>query len=142
MIEVITKDSTTTNFLLLMSTKCTVDDFIEAAGVHEGSYAEEIVVRLYRALITYSQDLCDEHIKYYSDEYPNIRDFLFWKYAVPRDVSDEFCSKISTDETLRYGSLSSGGDYRLGNFLEEEILYRSLEEIVLKVRRKYNENTD
>lgn len=142
MIEVIFKNSTPTNFLILISTKCTVDDFIEASGVHKGSYAEEIVVRLYRALITCSQDLCKEHMKYYSEEYPDIRDFLFWKYAVPIDVGNEFCSSISADETLRYGTLTSGGDYRLGNFLEEETFYRSLVEIVLKVRRKFNENTD
>lgn len=125
-------------FLVCIPKNTTLNDFLTVARVENDSYSANLIKRLYNGLFTSAQDVCKEYQKYYSEEYENIVDFLFWKYFVPKNVTRRLISQLAPNETLLYGSRFS----IVYTFLENEIMSESLKNIILEIRESNHENTD
>lgn len=124
-------------FLACIPEKTKLNDFLTVARVDNDSYSANLIKRLYNGL-TSAQDVCKEYQKYYSEEYENIVDFLFWKYFVPKDTSKRFILQLAPNETLLYGSRFS----IVYTFLETEIMSESLKNFISEIRKNNYENTD
>jgi len=103
-------------YFVILNRGCRKSDFIRAARVVAGSYAEELMERIYDCLVTYAVDIREEYQKYYSDEYPDLETFLYWKYDVDRATIAEIMENLKAGDFLGYGSVYSGGDYVIGQF--------------------------
>lgn len=125
-------------FLACIPGNTTLNDFLTVAKVKDGSYSANLIKRLYNSLLTSAQDVCKEYQKYYSEEYENIVDFLFWKYFIPKDISRRFISQMAPNEILLYGDRFS----IVYTFLENEIMSDSLKNIISEIRKNNHENTD
>lgn len=125
-------------FLACIPVQTTLNDFLTVAKVENYSYSANLIKRLYNGLFISAQDVCKEYQKYYSEEYENIVDFLFWKYSIPNNISRLFISNLAPNETLLYGSSYS----IIYTFLETEIMSESLKNIISEIRKNNHENTD
>jgi hypothetical protein len=95
-------------------------NFIKAGQVVPGSYAEELLGRIYDCLVTYSVDIIDEYQRYYIEEYSNLKSFLYWKYNIDESTIDIIISDLKAEDFLALGSAYSGGDYNIGCFVKDE----------------------
>lgn len=125
-------------FLVCIPENTTLNDFLTAARVEKDSYSGNLIKKLYNGLLVSARDVYKEYKKYYSGEYENIVDFLFWKYSVPKNVSRRFISQLAPNEILLYGSRFS----IVYTFLETEIMFDSLKNIILEIRKSSHENKD
>lgn len=95
-------------------------DFLRAGQVIPGSYAEELLGRIYDCLITHLINIVDEYQKYYFEEYSDLASFLYWKYNIDESILASVISDLKPENFLGYGSLYSGGNYNIGQFIMEE----------------------
>ncbi len=94
-------------------------DFIKLGKVLPGSYAEELLGRIYDCLITYSVNIVDEYQKYYIEEYSSLESFLYWKYGINESIVASITNGLGSGEFLGYSSVNAGGDYNIGQFVGE-----------------------
>ena len=95
-------------------------NFIKAGQVIPGSYAEELLGRIYDCLVTYSVDIIDEYQRYYIEEYSDLKSFLYWKYNIDESTINSIISELEPGDFLGFGEAYSGGDYNIGYFVREE----------------------
>lgn len=120
-------------YLVVLGRGCSKSDFLEVARVMAGSYAEELMERIYDCLVTHAADIREEYRKYYSVEYADLETFLYWKYNVDRATTAKIMSRLKPGDFLGYGSVYSGGDYVIGQFIMSdtglEIVNRVFDEL-------------
>ncbi len=107
-------------YVIRLKQRIEKSDFIKAGQVIPGSYAEELLGRIYDCLITHSINIIDEYQKYYIEEYPDLESFLYWKYNIDKSTVASIISDLRPSDFLGYGSAYSGGDYNIGHFVSEE----------------------
>jgi hypothetical protein len=107
-------------YVIRLKQRIEKSDFIKAGQVMCGSYAEELLGRIYDCLITHSINIIDEYQKYYIEEYPDLESFLYWKYNIDKSTAASIISDLRPGDFLGYGSVYSGGDYNIGQFVREE----------------------
>lgn len=95
-------------------------NFIKAGQVIPGSYAEELLGRIYDCLVSHSINIVDEYQNYYIEEYPDLKSFLYWKYNIDESIAVSIISELKPGDFLGYGSVYSSGDYNIGQFIMEE----------------------
>jgi hypothetical protein len=105
-------------YFVVLSRGCSKLDFLKAARVRGGSYAEEIMERIYDCLVTYAVDIQEEYQKYYSVEYADLETFLYWKYNVDRGITAKIMDNLKPGDFWGYGDIYSGGDYGIGVFIQ------------------------
>lgn len=105
-------------------------DFLRAGQVIPGSYAEELLGRIYDCLITHLTNIVDEFQKYYFEEYSDLASFLFWKYSIDESTVASVMSDLKPGNFVGYGSLYSGGNYNVGQFIMEESNLEMIKRIV------------
>lgn len=105
-------------------------DFVKAGQVIPGSYAEELLGRIYDCLITHSINIVDEYQKYYIEEYPDLESFLYWKYSIDESTVASIISDLKPGDFLGYGSVYSGGSYNIGQFIMEESNLEAIKRIM------------
>jgi len=117
-------------------------DFLKAGQVIPSSYAEELLGRIYDCLITHLTNIVDEYQKYYFEEYSDLASFLFWKYNIDEATVASVISDLKPGNYVGYGSLYSGGNYNIGQFIMEESNLEMIKRIVqgLERRKISNEN--
>lgn len=128
-------------YLICLQENCSLDDFYTAAKVEPGSYASIIITRLYRGLMTSSVNVNEEYKKYYSKEYDNFIHFLFWKYCIPINISRKFLSQLLQGEVILYNTFSSGCSKTANVFIEDDIMFKSLNKILDEIRKMYHEDS-
>jgi hypothetical protein len=112
--------STPEEYFVIMNRGCSKSDFLLAAQVIPGSFAEELVERIFECLVTQAIDIGDEYQKYYSQEYSSIEEFLYWKYNVDQKTLEEIIDNLQPGDFLGHGSVSWGGEHNLGHFIMSE----------------------
>lgn len=128
-------------FLVSIPEKCSLDDFLKVTKVKPNSYASTVVSRLFHGLVTSSENVMIEYDSYYSKEYRNLSTFLFWKYCIPIRISNKILAQMHKDEILLYGKFSSGCSWTAKAFIENDVMFKSLNKILIKIRRMYLEDS-
>ena len=82
------------SYVIRFKKKYTKKQFLKLCNVTKGSYGENFAFQIYDRVIGHAIDVRQEFIKYYSDEYKSIQDFLFWNYYVPETYFDEILRKL------------------------------------------------
>ncbi len=85
-----------------------------------GSYADELVDRLCAYFFEGLLNLRKEHEQFYSDDYGDFREFLYWKYDVPEDVLDDLADDLSRGVQVGYGKTTTGSDGSLLNLFDSD----------------------
>jgi hypothetical protein len=94
-------------------------DILKAAAVTKGSYAEELIERIYAFFIETAIDLKGEYQKYYELEYKNILNFLYHKYAMDEeDLPRLSALSKSCDCLLLIKERRWGRDYQIDSLFE------------------------
>src|ERR1700690_1632575 len=82
--------------------------FRKVSKVVPGSYADELVERIYDCLFRYPRDVYDEYMKYYAIEYADFAMFLFWKYGIGKVTAVKIRDKTKNGGYIGYGRDSIG----------------------------------
>lgn len=94
-------------------------DLLKTAGVKQGSYAAELIKRIYTFFIDTAIDLMVEYQKYYEVEYADMTSFLYHKYAMNKkylsklSASLKSCGCLLLLEDIRWGR-----DYQIESLLD------------------------
>jgi hypothetical protein len=116
-------------------------DFVRAAEVRVGSYAHELMERVYDCIVTYALDIREEYSRYYADEYSDIETFLYWKHSVERSVTAQVKEGLRPRDLWGYGSLYWGGEYNLGQFIASDVGLELVNDIFGRMREAGGEST-
>lgn len=110
---------TSVGIVLASENRPVLKDFLKAAGVKRGSYAAELLERIYAFFIDTSIDLTAEYKNYYESEYIDMPRFLYHKYAMNKnDLSKLFVSTKSHGHLLFIKSIRWGRDYQIDGLFE------------------------
>lgn len=74
------------SFLVFLKSQPTPAQFLRRAGVHQNTYAAELMLNLYSDVFIYTKNLREEYLKYYMIEYPKFSDFAKAFSSVPETV--------------------------------------------------------
>jgi len=113
----------------------TLAKFRVASRVRSGSYAEELVERIYDCLFGYSRDVSREYERYYAVEYPDFADFLYWKYGIEKQLADRISTRRDEGAYVGYGRDTIG-------MFSDETVSCALDSILSKLGEKKNEDQD
>ncbi|MBW4565707.1 MAG: hypothetical protein KME32_32425 [Mojavia pulchra JT2-VF2] len=80
--------------VVILDRQYSLSEFRTASQVIPGSYAEELVERVYNCLFKHSKNLVTEYEKYYAVEYAGFCDFLYWKYKFSKDIAMKIQSRM------------------------------------------------
>ena len=122
---------TVVGIVLVSENRPILKNLLKAAAVKRGSYAEELVERIYAFFIDTAIDLTAEYQKYYKSEYTDILSFLYHKYA----MNENDLSKLSVS-AKSYGCLLLIKDRRWGRDYQIESLFEDSEggnDIIMQV---------
>jgi len=122
-------------FLVCLPKNCTLREFFNATKSKPNTYSSILVERLYHGLVTVTKNITEEYDKYYSKEYKDLSEFLFWKYCIPEKISKKCISQLQHDEVLLYSTYSSGCTSTVHAFIESDVMLESLQQILLNIRR-------
>jgi hypothetical protein len=89
-------------YLVVLPGRYEKSKFLKAAQVLPGSYAQDLMERIYDSLIVYAVDLWEEYTRYYSAEYSGIEDFLYWKYDLAEDTIVRAMKNMSNHSFLGF----------------------------------------
>lgn len=115
--------------LVVFDKRYALSDFRKASKVVPGSYADELVERIYDCLFKYPRDVYGEYIKYYAIEYADFADFLYWKYEIDMSASVQIRDKAKKGAYVGYGRKSIG-------ILKDETFAAVLNQILSKLGEK------
>jgi hypothetical protein len=116
----------TDRYIAIINRRCDRSAFLKVAQTTPGSYAEELMGRIYDCLIPYAIDVKEEHQKYYSIEYTDFGAFLYWKYSLDTSVIADILNNLGEEDILVYGTVHSGGDYVTGQFIMSEAGFETI----------------
>jgi hypothetical protein len=110
-----------------------LDEFRSAAEVIPGTYADELVERIYNCLFLYSIDLCEEFEKYYAIEYSGFGTYLFWRYEFKADIILQIVDKIEQKPFVAFCKEAA-------NLIGDPTVISTLDNILVKLGEKSDEN--
>lgn len=94
----------TSDLLVVFDKKFTRSELQAASRTRPGSYADELVTRIYDWFFQNMRDLYAEYTQYYAIEYPDFAEFLYWKYRIRRDTAQEIKGKAEHGGFAGYGN--------------------------------------
>lgn len=118
----------------------TKGDFVAAAQVRDGSYAHELMERVYDCIVTHAVDIREEYARYYAEEYSDIEVFLYWKHSVDTSITVQITERLKPRDFWGYGSLYWGGEYNLGQFIASDVGLELVNSIFLGMREVAGES--
>ena len=111
--------NTVVGIVLASEKRPVLKNLLKAAAVKQGSYAAELVERIYAFFIETAIDLTAEYQKYYKSEYTDILSFLYHKYAMnENDLSKLSVSAQSYGCLLLIKNMRWGRDYQIESLFE------------------------
>ncbi len=125
----------TSKLLVVFSKRYSLAEFRAASHVVPGTYADELVERMYNCLFKCPRDIQAEYERYYKVEYSDFGDFLYWKYGVQRNLARELKERVKEGIFIGYGR------DKIGVFADETGA-SVLKHILSELGEKENENTD
>lgn len=118
--------------------KYTRDEFCSVSNARAGTYAEELVHRIYDALIFYARDLRAEYKKYYEAEYKSFDDFLYWKCEIPDEITQGNLEDID-----KYTFIAISSDFGLfSTNSSDDIAINVIKETLSLLGENDNEDTN
>ena len=114
--------------------------FVGAAQVRDGSYAHDLMERVYDCIVTHAVDIREEYVRYYAEEYLDIETFLYWKHSVDTSITAQVTESLKPRDFWGYGSLYWGGEYNLGQFIASDVGLELLNGIFLRMREVAGES--
>jgi hypothetical protein len=111
---------TEAGIVMLCRREPTLEGCMARAKVRPGSYAAEIVHRIYESYVEDSIDLKEEFDKYYSPEYGNVYRFLYEHYGCDAGGIRALSQESASDYIIRLvrKSFSFGRDWNTGTIVE------------------------
>jgi len=126
----------TNRLLVVFNRRYSLSEFQAASQVAAGTYADELVARIYNCLFRHPRDLRAEYANYYAVEYSDFAEFLYWKYNVGGDMLRRIQGRITTNDFfIGYGKDTIG-------LFTDETGASILNQILFELGEKENENTD
>jgi len=121
--------------LVVFDRRYGLSEFRMASRVAPGSYADELVERIYDCLFKYPRDVYAEYEKYYAVEYQDFAEFLYWKYRVGKNIARKTRDRISDGAYIGYGRDSIG-------LFSDETFASILNHTLSELGEQENESTD
>ena len=127
-------------YIAIIDRRCSKSAFLKAAQTHPGSYAQELMERIYDCLMPHVLDVQKEYRKYYAIEYPDLETFLYWKYNLTRSTIDKIMSNLNQEDVLGYGTVYAGGDYVTGQFIMSDTGIEMINQVFDQLREVGSED--
>lgn len=94
--------------LVVFDREYSLSEFRIASQVVPGSYADELVERIYNWLFKHTGNLAIEYKKYYSVEYSSLLDFLYWKHKIYDKILEDIKDRVKNEVYVGYTGDSIG----------------------------------
>ncbi len=118
------------NYLIFVHKDLTEEYFLEKAGVVEG-YAKELLLRIYKSLMSESEDVEYIYNTFYKTEYASYSEFIEKFYCLEKKYVTEIMDYLEANPLLRlydYKSLSVGENF--DDFVYSESLYERFQKLL------------
>lgn len=96
----------------------TREKFVQASSVAEGSWAEELMHRIYDCLVGNAVNVIDEYERFYKVEYCTLDEFLVKRYGLTDKGLGTIKENLPEDYILAHGHMESQGDYNMSQLME------------------------
>jgi hypothetical protein len=106
------------NEYFIIYKKVTMDKFVQASKVTSGSWAEELMNRVYDCLFGNITNIIEEYEKFYKVEYSTFQEFLRKRYGLKNKGLQLISDNLGKDDYLAHGFLDSEGDYNTAQLIE------------------------
>ena len=114
----------------------TRDKFIKSCCVREGSWAEELVNRIFDCLFANTTNLLEEYKEFFQIEYPTFAEFIQKRYGLSRSKLKKIKGNSPPDHILAHGYLDSEGDHNTAQLIEfSDEIRESIEKILAEVEK-------
>lgn len=117
-------------------TKLTSSQFLLKCNVKENSFAADFMLRIYNTFFNLDIDLESIYIKYYSEEYTDLEEFLYKKYLINIEDIELLIRNTNEGEKIYYIDLLKKADYGISGLINDELIEK-INNIVMEVE---NEN--
>ena len=98
--------------------KVTRDKFVQSSGVIPGSWAEELMSRVYDCIFGNITNIIEEYRNFYKVEYSTLLEFLQKRYGLNRNKLKLIRDNLGKNDNLAHGFLDSEGDYNTAQLIE------------------------
>ena len=110
---------TVVGIILASENRPVLKDVLKATAVKQGSYAAELVERIYAFFIDTAIDLTAEYQKFYKPEFKDMSNFLYHKYAMDEeDLSRLLALRKPYNCLLLIKGIQWGRDYQIDSLFE------------------------
>ena len=127
-------------YIAIIDRRSSKSAFLKAAKAHPGSYAQELMERIYDCLMPHALDVQEEYRKYYAIEYPSLEVFLYWKYNITRSTINRIMNNLKQEDVLVYGTVYAGGDYVTGQFIMSDTGVEMINQVFDQLREVDSED--
>jgi len=111
------KDNLDTYFFLTLKKNFNKKDFLRKAKVRKGSFAENLISRLFEVLRHEVIDINAEFKKYYRKEYESLQIFLDKKYNLNKKLTDKIVEANNKGYKIFLGVTPCSGDTGLSRMI-------------------------
>lgn len=112
--------------------KLTKNQFLLKCKVVENSFACDIISKIYNTFFDLDIDLENKYLKYYSDEYYNLQEFLYSKYLINREVIELLIKNKKENEKIYFIDLLEKTEYGVSTLINDELIGK-LNKIIMEV---------
>ncbi|QLY81226.1 hypothetical protein [Clostridium intestinale] len=123
-------------FVSFDKSKLTKNQFLLKCKVEENSFACDLMIKVYNTFFDLHVDLGSKYLKYYSDEYTNLEEFLYSKYILSREFIELLMGNKKENEKIYYVDLFKKTDYGISTLINDELI-KKLNDILMEAS---NEN--
>ena len=119
------------SYLIFAHKDLTEEYFLQKAGVLDG-YAKELFMRIYKSLMSESDDVSHLYETFYKTEYSTMLEFLEKYYCLERKYVEEIIAYLENNPQLKlydYNSLSVGENF--DDFICSETIYKRFQQLLL-----------
>lgn len=122
------------HFFIILDKNINKDIFLSKINVKKNTYSENLFIRMYDSIFSELINIEEEFEKYYKLEYNSLKEFLFKKFCVPKDVIEKMYSIKAERESYCINfkkNYYSYGDYGMVQFTFSEKMYNKVMNILL-----------
>lgn len=118
-------------YLIFAHKDLTEEYFLQKAGVIDG-YAKELFLRIYKSLMSESEDVQYIYENFYKTEYASLPEFIEKFYCLDREYATEIIEYLKDHPQIKlydYNSLSVGENF--DDFICSEGVYERFQKLLL-----------
>lgn len=118
-------------YLIFAHKDLTEEYFLQKSGVVDG-YAKELFRRIYKSLMSESEDVLYNYETFYKAEFSSFPEFIEKFYCIDKGYVDEIIEHLESNPQLKlydYNSLSVGESF--DDFIYSDSVYERFEQLLL-----------